>query len=104
MATLEQIKKYTILKRRLAKSFKITEKLVQKAVDTTLQYMLTNGGMLTPSDFVALAQADTTELHDIFDWDNTLEYRIGQAKYILDSVEFFISSDGKIYSFTKGEV
>lgn len=103
MVTLDQIKQYTSIKKKLARDFKISEKQIQQIVDFLIKYLIDHGTGITSSNILSLAQSKDSILHDLFDWNKDLEYKITQAQGILNSIEFCISSNGVMYNINNGE-
>jgi hypothetical protein len=101
MITIDNVKKFSLLRKDLAKKFNTTEKTVQRAIDALFDFARKNtGGIITPSMLIMSAEPETSILHDVFDWENE-NNRIKQASDLLDNIPVFISSDGRMYRVTK---
>lgn len=104
MITADNVKKFAIVRKEMARKFNSTEKTVQRAIDSLFDFAMSNtNSILTPDLIIQIASDTSSILHDVFDWENE-EIRTAQAKQLLDNISYFITTDGRMYKVTKAGV
>lgn len=79
--------------------YKITEKFTKEVINEILNVEQSNG--LTAENLLEKAQDQNSELHDLFEWDNSTageKWRVYQARQIINEVKIVVK-DKEIYAF-----
>lgn len=101
MVTIQDLKTHKKLKRMFSKNFNVTEDTIQGCAEELVSLAKENNGVINESIILAYASDSSTNLYKLFNWEESEEYRIGQATSALSNITLLFDSSGKKYTLNK---
>lgn len=101
MGILEDLKEYKRLKTMLASEYKVTQKIIQAAIEEIAKYVLSKEDkIITSAEIITLASQENSQLSNLFSMDKTQQEKEIEADELIEMAQIFLSSN-KLYKFTK---
>ena len=101
--TLDDLRNHSTSKKLFANRLGITERKVQLMSDELYNYLISNGGEVTPQGYLDFARDETKMVHNYFNWTRSEEYNLALSQETIDLVDYLVLPDNRLAKLSKVE-